>query len=226
MGINGSQLNWPELMLTSDFEAHRELLDLIEQGLRGSLKRKAEEIKTAARAAKDEEEHDELMSEVYGYEQESDGGQFMAIAFNSFFASSFALFEHTLFGICRRAQRDADCPIPVELLSSRNSVDNAKKYLEVLGIEFPSGASEWQEIRRYREIRNKIMHQGATLSEGNDLLAYAEEKQITSRWGERKLELTRLFCEEAIETQKQFILKTHRAYNRWRQGKSRRNSAS
>lgn len=212
------QLSWPELILTSEFEAHRESLELVEHGLRETLLRKAEEIKEAARAAGNEEEYQELMSGGYGYEQESEEGQSMAIVFNSFFVTSFALFEHKLFRICQQAQRDADYHAPV---SGRNRISSTKEYLERLGIRFPSHRPEWEEIERYKEIRNKIMHEGATFPEGNRLLlAYAREKQVVSKWGGRELELTKTFCEESLENLKQFILETHRAYSRWRQAEA------
>ena len=212
------QLSWPELLLTSTFEAHREFLDLIEGGLRDSLLRKAQDLRAVARAAKNEDEYDELMSEVYVNEKESEEGRFMMIAFNSFFAASFALFEHTLVHICKQAQREANYHASV---SERSRLSSAEKYLVRLGIEFPSQRPEWEEIERYKEIRNKIMHEGARIPEGNRrLLTYVREKQVVSTRGRHALELTRAFCEEALENLKQFILETHRAYSRWRQAET------
>ena len=206
------------MMLTSEFWAHREFLDLIEGGLRSNLIRKAQELEAAAKAAGSEDEFDELITMKYEYELESEGGQFMTIVFNSFFAASFALFEHTLFRICHQVQRDASCRVSV---SGRDRISSAKKYLVRFGIEFPSHRPEWGEMKLYREIRNKIMHEGATLPVGNrPLSAYAKEKRIISWWGEhQQLELTRTFCEEALENLTQFSLETHRAYSRWRQAK-------
>ena len=215
--MSQQQLSLPEMMLTSEFEVHRESLTLIDGGLRDSLHRKTQELRAIAKGARDEEEYGELMSDVYGYDLDAGGGQFMTIVFNSFFATSFALFEHTLTNICGQAQRDARCPIPLRLLGARNTMESAKNYLEALGIKFPSCQSEWAEIKRFREIRNRIMHNGAVLSEGNgDLLTYAQRKQVVSGWRERELSLTRPFCEETLETLKQFIIKVYRAYSRWR----------
>ena len=90
-----------------------------------------------------------------------------------------------------------------------------KKYLDALGINFPSGGVEWKRIHLYQEIRNNIMHSGVSLSEGNmDLLEYAREKQIVS--DRRELALNRPFCEETLEDLEQFIVKTYRSYNEWR----------
>ena len=217
------QLSWPEMLLISEFEAHREFLDLIEGGLRDSLIRKAQDLKAAAKAAENRDEHDELISEMYVYEQESEEGQFMAIVFNSFFAATFALFEHTLFRICKQARRDASYHASV---SGRDRMSSAKRYLIRLGIDFPSHGPEWDEIKLYKEIRNKIMHEGATLPEGKqDLLAYARKKGVVSRWSERELELNRPFCEEALENLIQFTLEIHRAHRRWQKAESARDIA-
>ena len=191
-------------------------MDLIERGVRHNLLRKAEEKKEAARAAGDEEEYHELMSEMYGYEQESEGGQFMEIVFNSFFAASFAHFEYSLVRICQRALQDAQCPVTEELLGTRK-LESIKKNFNRLKVDSTLfQGNEWREIQTYRRIRNALIHNGAILPKQESLLTYAKEKQIVSKWRERELVLTRCFCKEALENLKQFALRTHRAYGSWR----------
>ena len=210
-----SRLNFFEFALTSEFAVHRESLTLVDEGMRESLRVKMETFADAARSAENQDGFDEFMSITYEYDPESGGEAFMAIVFNSFFATSFALFENRLTHICDLAQRSAQCPISVGLLGTRTSIDNVQKYLGALGINFPSGGIEWKGIKSYQEIRNNIMHSGASLSEGNiNLLNYAREKQIVSSG--RELALTRPFCEGALEDMERFIVKTYRAYSEWR----------
>ena len=211
------QLSWPELILISEFEAHGESIDLVERGLRENLLRKAEKIREIARAAGDGEEYDELMSEVYEYEQDSEGGQLMTIVFNSFFVASFALFEHKLWSICRRAHRDAGHTSRLKL---NNSVSSAKSYLLALGIDSPFGGEEWRVVKICRQIRNRIVHHGATISNDQCLQCYAKRKRIVSG-AEGKFRMTREYCDEALENFTQFILKTHRAYSNWSEARSR-----
>ena len=216
-----TDFSWPELVLTNDFFAHQELLELVDGSLRDTLRGMAKRLKDLAREAGEEDAYQELMSIGHGYELESEGGQFTAIMFGSLFVASYALFEHSLLAICDRAREHACCPIPVGMLGSRDMTGNSKKYLNALGIEFPPGAGEWGEINRYKEIRNKIVHGGSAVSKGTELYRYVEKKRILSAGGakaSRFLEITRPFCEEAIENERQFIILTFRAYDQWRRG--------
>ena len=211
------QLSWPEMILISEFEAHRESVDLVERGLRENLLRKAEKIREIARAAGDGEEYDELMSEVYEYEQESEEGQFMTIVFNSFFVASFALLEHKLWSICRRAHRDAG---HTSRFKPNSHISCTKNYLLALGIDSPFGGDEWRVVKLCRQIRNRIVHQGAAVGNDQDLQCYAKRKGIVSGT-EGKFRMTREYCDEALENFTQFTLKTHRAYSNWSEARSR-----
>ena len=94
----------------------------------------------------------------------------------------------------------------------------AKTYLQKIGVEVPAQDSGWQEITNYRKLRNKIMHDGAVLSNKKGLLKYAETRDIASSWGGRVMVgITRPFCEEAIGNLTQFLLKLYRAYDNWSQ---------
>ena len=212
--MNAKQLSFFEYILTSEFEVHRESLALVDEGMRESLFSKMETLEDAARSAESEEDFGLFISMSFEYDPKEEGEKFMAVAFNSFFATSFALFESKIKHICDLAQRSAKCPISLETLSTRNNIGNAKKYLEALGIDFPSGGDEWKEITAYREIRNIIMHSGASIPESNEnLLKYAHEKQITSNWSRRELTLTRYFCEEALDNLEKFVVMIYRAHN-------------
>ena len=59
--------------------------------------------------------------------------EFQSILLSSFFAASFAMFEHELVGFCRRAKRESNTPFSVNDLSSPSPTERAKKYLTILG---------------------------------------------------------------------------------------------
>ena len=135
---------------------------------------------------------------------------------NSFFLASFALFENQLMRICRRAQRNCGNSSSVKDLRSPSPTDRAKKYLRKLGVEFPAETSEWQEITKYREIRNKIAHEGGVLPLQGHIADFAKSKQIVTAWGGNlNLELTRPFCDDALSRFRRFLLEVHRAYVLW-----------
>ena len=147
-----------------------------------------------------------------------EGEKLKPILFNSFFVASVALFEHKLSTICHGAQRTVDTPFTVDDMRSSSPTVRAKTYLERLGVNFPVQDTAWQEITNYQKLRNKIMHAGAVLSDKTELLKYAEMRQIASSWGGRQMvEMTRPFCEEAIDNLTQFLLKLYRAYGSWNQ---------
>ena len=135
---------------------------------------------------------------------------------NSFFSASFALFESQLMRICRSAQRNCGSPFSEKDLGSSSPTDRAKTYLQKLGVPFPADTAEWQEITAYREIRNKIMHEGGALPLEGHVTDFAKAKQIVStRAGNPNLELTRSFCDDALGNLRRFLLGVHRAYEGW-----------
>ena len=66
-------------------------------------------------------------------------------------------------------------PFSVKDLGGASPTDRAKKYLEILGVNFPAQSYDWKEITTYREIRNRIMHEGGALPDSGDLVDYAEK---------------------------------------------------
>ena len=174
-------------------------------------------MKDAAKSTEEEAVQDELYSLLY--DEEDRWGQFKNILFNSFFAASFALFEHKLRNICERAQTAMGSPFSMEDIRSGPVLDRAKTYLTKLGVDFPAQDSDWQVIRYYAEIRNKLMHEGGLLPESGSLTEYALSKQIVSGWNGRELLLTRPFCEEAVNNFEGFLLRVHRVFEEFRRQK-------
>lgn len=217
------RVSWNDLLFINDpWVLHGRLLDLLEPHLEKVRQDWLVEVDLQAERIEDEYTRElfyEFHSEEYHEQME-----FKVILMNSLFATSFASFENQLIRICRVAKRNSSNPSSVCDLRSRSPTDRAKTCLTTLGIEFPSDSDEWQNINRYREIRNKIMHNGARLGveivEG-DLARFARQKGIstaqTSESTGGRLELTRTFCDEAGEQMNQFLREVYRSYRRWRE---------
>ena len=105
---------------------------------------------------------------------------------NSFFVVSYALYEHH--------RNRIQTAFSVSKLSELNSTT----LLET---------QEWEEIKNYKQIRDKIMHEGGIIPECEEASCYAESKGITGdRLPPRTYVLTRQFCDEALRNFKRFLL--------------------
>ena len=204
-----------ELRLINEFVVHRDLLDLLDPQLDSLLRERKQVLIEAAEST----EVEAVQEEIYGllYDEDNRGERFKNILFNSFFAASFALFEHKLRNICQLAQTAMGSSFSVDDIGPRSILDSAKMYLTRLGVDFPAQDSDWQVIKNYAGIRNKLMHEGGLLSEGGELTEYALRKQIVSDRNGRELVLTRSFCEEAVNNLERFVLRVHRAFQELRQ---------
>ena len=156
MLIGWDEAEW--FLMSHRWELHSRFLDLVEPHLENTLRDWEQAIEQQAQQIDDEEARDEF------YEFHSDEYherlEFRGILMNSFFSASFALFENQLIRICRSAQRNGGSPFSVKDLGSFPPTDRAKTYLQKLGVPFPADTAKWQEITDYREVRNKIMHEG------------------------------------------------------------------
>ncbi len=210
-------IGWDEgerFLISHRWELHSRFLDLVEPHLEDTLRDWEQTIEQQAQQIDDEDARDEF------YEFHSDEYherlEFRGILMNSFFSASFALFENQLMRICRSAQRKCGSPFSVRDLGSSSPTDRAKTYLQKLGVPFPAETAEWQEITKYREIRNTIMHEGGDLPLEGHVTDFAKAKQIVSTQGGRpNLELTRPFCEDALGNLRRFLLELHQAYLGW-----------
>ena len=146
-----------------------------------------------------------------------------SILLNSFFAASFALFEHLLARTCERVRNSSGNPFTVRDMSGGSPTDRAKKYLETLGVEFPSSGSEWKEVTTLRDIRNNLMHNGGVLLPTGETTKYAKEQNIAGPSkednpieGSYHLDLTREFCERVLDSLEEFLVKISNEYDLWR----------
>ena len=210
-------LDWDEAeetVISYEWELQSRYLNLLEPYLAKTLQDWDQAIEQQAQQIDDEGER----SEFYDFHSDEyhDHLGLRVILMNSFFQASFALFENQLMRICRRAQRNCGSPFSVRDLRSSSPTARAKKYLRKLGVEFPAETPKWQEITKYRQIRNKITHEGGILPPQEQIEDFAKAKQIVNpSGGNSNLELTRPFCDEAIKNFEQFMLEVHRAYVLW-----------
>ena len=203
-----------EFWLVNEFGVHRDLLDLLDPQLDSLLRDRKQVLIDAAESTEVEAVQEELYSLLY--DEAERGEQFKNILFNSFFAASFALFEHKLQNICQRAQTATGSLFSMDNIHAGSILDRSKTYLTGLGVDFPAQDSDWQVIRNYAGIRNKLMHEGGLLPENGGLIEYARSKQIASGRNGRELVLARPFCEEAVNNLEGFLLRVHRAVEEFR----------
>ena len=101
-----------ELSISFKMDSYRRLLDSVNQQMDKDLTDLGLEAERAGQAEEGDDsqiDYRDYLSEEY-LEREMLKGIFL----HSFFASSFALFEHELVRICERARRDAKSPFSVK----------------------------------------------------------------------------------------------------------------
>ena len=203
-----------QIRATREMEIYRRFLCRLDPLVEESLRESMDSIDSEVRSLREEFDRDNYQEFLLDLQTEDE--HFKVILMNSFFCSSFALFEYHLARLCQRVQSFSGSPFSVKDLGGASSTDRAKKYLETLGVNFPAQGYDWKEITTYREIRNRIMHEGGSLPESGDIVDYAEKKQIVPSPGERELELTRDFCEEALRNLERFFKQVNQACEQWR----------
>ena len=160
--------------------------------------------------------------EFYDYMSEDyiDRVAFRYILLNSFFAASFATFEHRLYQLCYRAMKYLQPSSSVKDLRKElrkvSQIDKAVKYLKDLGILFPTETDLWKNMERYRELRNRIMHEGGRIRPGEELRPYAEKHGIISPDDPfLEIRLTKDFCNQAVDSMRELLLEAIERYDRW-----------
>lgn len=195
-----------------EWKIYRRFLDSLDGHVSGELLDLEQIIER-----EDDDERREFLREL-NEDYYTDSMQFKVILLNSFFTTSYALFEHHLTRLCQSAKRRRKTPFSVDDLKG-SITERAKAYLTKLEIAFPSGTPEWNSINRYTAIRNKIVHaRGVVNKEWNDF-DYAKARGIIepsevppdSREPPRYIKVTRPFCDEACNDFVNFLLKVYEA---------------
>ena len=202
-----------EILIRTEWKFHRGFLDTVEPYLsevsddwQNDIQRQAQEIKNEDMRDEFYERHSEEYHELEEYK---------AILLNSFFTTSYALFERQLMMMCAFAKQRSSTPFSVRDLGTQDYAGKVKVYLEKLDVAFPKDTTEWQNIHIYREIRNKIVHEGGYVKGNWNYYDLAKNRGILSGYKEdlysEQLKLTRPMCEEAIRTFERFLIMVHKA---------------
>ena len=212
MLVGLSEAEW--FLMSHRWELHSRFLDLVEPHLENTLRDWEQAIEQQAEELDDDDTRD--MFYDFHSDEYHERLEFKGILMNSFFSASYALFENQLTGICQNAQDNSGSPFSAKDLRSSSPVGRATTYLQKLGVPVPVGTPAWKEITTYREIRNKIMHEGGELPPDGHVTEFAQAEQIVStRAGKPRLELTRPFCDDALGNLRLFLLEVHRSYEAW-----------
>ena len=212
---------WYEFVISHRVSTYRNLLELVDRQLEEDLSVLAQELENATSELEYDfgrREYSEHLIEEYLEREEYKG-----IFLNSFFASSFALFEHELVKVCDWARTTTDNPFSVKDFGGRDHMENVKRYLKKVGVVFPADTLEWKQATEYRTIRNKVMHEGGMLGENDGIIDFANENRIVVETSvidgdkELRLQLTRSFCEKALNDYRQVLVQVNSAYQQWLQ---------
>jgi len=136
----------------------------------------------------------------------------------SFFVAIYSLIEAQLNEICYEQERTKELPWPLEKVKKApdRSIQRAKVYLmDVAKIRFPE-SSEWEELMKYKKLRNCIVHNEGRL-EGLPK-KYEEVKEELKQYisGNPNLALKphddeiifhKGFCEEVLQVSRRFFTK-------------------
>ena len=197
------------MLITHEWNRHRQLLSLLEPQWAEVVTDWKHTIDQQAQQIEDDDQRDEFYH--FYLDDYRDMQQHKIILMNSFFTASFALFEYHLTWLCSHVQQRHGIPFSMNDLK-HSLTERAKSYLKKLGVPFPSDAPEWKEIIKYQEIRNKIMHEGGYISCEWGNFSYAQDSGIVgSAEISQQLELTRSFCEKALNDFERFLLRVSRS---------------
>ena len=211
------------LTVAYEWSRHRSFMNILEPQLEVAFKDWRQVVDRRLRETEDEIEEDFFID--YYNDGIEDFQHHQVILVNSFFTGSWSLFEYQLTKLCDLVKCRSGNPFSVGEFGG-SFTDVAKDYLKKLGVDFPAGnAPEWLRIRKYQEVRNKIIHQGAAVSRKWGHYKWAEGEEIVNDSGKiPRFELTRSFCIEAAGDFEGFLGKVIIEIARW-DGNNSQNSA-
>ena len=183
-------------------------------GLNAELDRIATEFENPDEVAMHQENFINFHEEFY---------QGLNILPNSFFVTSYSVFEYQLIRMCERSQGINNFSAPIR---DRPDLVNIKDYLRDVGVRFPfggeDGSTTWTDVKRYNDIRNQIVHNDGLVTQNCHFFEYAVRQGVVDGiqdWcdvrtglidvsrGRFRLNLSRQFCEDAANIFEQCILK-------------------
>ena len=231
---------WDHILIYHNMNLYRVFLEALDPYIDQSLHDWSSLIEKEAVRISNEDARLDFYS--FHSDQYSHRLQVRPILMNACFTAIFAMFEDQLLWICSLAKEHSNSKFSISHLGGSSSTEKAKKYLEILEVDFPAGGSEWKRVTLLREIRNRIMHNRAILIDrknNNETVNFARDNDIVvstviqdneeyihhdpdQESGQDEdveilhLELTRAFCDAELNHLEDFLLQVYEVFGTWR----------
>ena len=199
MANKNSGVNWFRATLAHEFHLYRNLVAEMEANIEAAHGQLSDTFRTNLQDSLSGPEI-ALHESIVDY-RHAELTHFNRVLMNSLLVSSFSLFESLLFQTCERAKKLSGNPISVSDWGNF-SMDRAKRYLELLGVDVPASSVGWKEAKDIQKVRNAIVHGGGILKPESDVVGYAVDQNIAEVSGkDEPLEIwaTRAFCEKSLD---------------------------
>lgn len=119
-----------------------------------------------------------MTNSVYETQHENYDTHFKGILLNSALITSYSLFESIFKEVCLYAAKMRNIEIKKDHFSTRNITGGYKKFIETeIGIDLSEIEEYWNQLVLSQRLRNKIVHQSATIPESDQLTEYVITNQ-------------------------------------------------
>lgn len=172
-------------------EAYQKHRDAIRKQIEGMADGEAQDV------INDGADSDMLLTDVYP-----------TISSGWTFVSIVSYLEHELVFLCRWIERRKTGSH--NFYPKKAVLECCKDQLKVLGIAPPTGHSTWQELKRFQDIRNVLVHRLGEVDEDvpagrdEDLYKYVAKRDDIAILFQR-IKTTPAFCLHAIEAVTEFV---------------------
>ncbi len=162
--IGNNKLMWFKLMDEFEWDSFHRCFDLIENSLKGEVKRFNDRVAEAQRAPDSDGTGPGL--DMYAEEWDELSLDFPNTFRASMFVTLYSHLEHALDVLCKVVHHEMNltqAPAP-----RNNGLFRSKSYLKkAAGIAFPDTTAAWNAVVHYNKIRNQIVHSGSRLPAGD-----------------------------------------------------------
>lgn len=185
----------------------RELTDTVEELLENKTKNFKSWV--GKEASKISQEKQEEFYELYIDEYHQLSKIFPNILRSSLFIMHYAFFESQLSNLCKSLQKQFSYPIKLTELRGKG-IDRAKDYMKKIGkiINFPDQTPAWNNIKRYEDIRNFVMHKASKLDESKQVKkveTFINAKSSIDLDPLKNIQFAKSFCPEVNNTLQSFF---------------------
>jgi hypothetical protein len=206
---------WDRRVINHEVNNYRKWVRSADEYIESDRQQFLNALDEQAKQILDDEERQDFYSAYL--EDQIEFRYFKRTLMNSLFVASVSLFEYRLSRICELAQRRSGNPIAITDLG-RFDMDKARTYLDKLGVQVPTGNTDWNDVKRCDRIRNRVVHEGALIKSTDDAADYARRNQIIGDPTNDPspntdtdqqllpLNLTRPFIEASLDTFRRLLL--------------------